>query len=52
MRHTIPGLAGIRCTQLTGMIVAQRIGIRGANNVLQHHPNYCPPEPPKVLLIQ
>jgi hypothetical protein len=50
--HGDVDISGADNSDLSGMIVAQRIGIRGANNVLQHHPNYCPPEPPKVLLIQ
>jgi hypothetical protein len=36
----------------SGMIVAQHINISGSDNSLQHHPNYCPPNPPRVLLIQ
>ncbi len=39
-------------SDLAGMIVAGRISISGANNRFFHHPTYCPPEPPKVLLIQ
>ena len=50
--HGDVDISGADNSDLSGMIVAQRIGIRGASNTLQHHPNYCPPEPPKVLLIQ
>jgi hypothetical protein len=39
-------------SDLSGMIVAQHININGSNNVLQHNPGYCPPEPPTVTLIQ
>ena len=45
-------ISGADNSDLSGMIVAQHIAITGADNTLQAHPAYCPPEPPKVLLIQ
>jgi Flp pilus assembly protein TadG len=45
-------LSAAKNRDFSGMIVGQRISVSGSNNNLRHHPNYCPPDPPRVLLIQ
>ena len=44
-------LSAAKNRDFSGMIVAQRISVSGSNNNLRHHPHYCPPDPPRVLLI-
>ncbi len=38
-------------SDLAGMIVARRINLSGSNNSINHRPEYCPPNPPRILLI-
>jgi hypothetical protein len=33
------------------MIVARSIDISGSNNSINHRPEYCPPNPPRILLV-
>ncbi len=38
-------------SDLAGMIVSQQINISGSNNSINHRPEYCPSNPPRILLV-
>jgi hypothetical protein len=44
--------SGAKNSDLSGMIIGYEIDLSGSDNRVRHHPNYCPPNPPSVLLIQ
>jgi hypothetical protein len=39
-------------SDLAGMIIGNRIDISGSNNHINHRPEFCPPNPPRVLLVK
>lgn len=39
-------------SDLAGMIVANAINLSGSDNSINHRPEYCPPNPPRILLVQ
>ena len=39
-------------SDLGGQIIASRIDVSGSNLNFNHRPEYCPPNPPRVLLVQ
>lgn len=45
-------ISGAHNSDLAGMIIAQRIDISGSNNHINHRPEFCPPNPPRVLLVK
>ena len=38
-------------SDLAGMIVSRSINISGSNNSINHRPEFCPPNPPRILLV-
>jgi hypothetical protein len=42
--------SGAKNSDLSGMIMARRIDFSGSNNSINHRPEYCPVNPPRVLL--
>lgn len=45
-------VSGSKVNNLSGMIVAQDISISGSTIKLNHRPEYCPPDPPRVMLTK
>lgn len=45
-------MSGARNSDLAGMILANKIDASGSDNNINHRPEYCPPNPPRVLLVQ
>jgi hypothetical protein len=45
-------ISGANNNDFSGMIFGKEVSISGSNNTFKHHPNYCPPDPPQVLLVQ
>ena len=45
-------MSGSDNSDLGGMIMAQRISISGSSISINHRPEYCPPNPPRILLVQ
>jgi hypothetical protein len=50
--HGLVSVSGSGNSDLTGMIIGNELSLGGSDTSVRHHPNYCPPDPPKVLLIQ
>lgn len=44
-------VSGAGNNDLSGNIIASRIDFSGSNNEINHRPEYCPYNPPRVLLI-
>lgn len=45
-------MSGARNSDLAGMILANEVNISGSDNRINHHPEYCPRNPPRVLLTK
>ncbi len=45
-------MSGARNSDLGGMIMANKIDLSGSDNRINHRPEFCPPNPPRVLLVQ
>jgi hypothetical protein len=44
-------MSGANNSDLSGMIVGYTVDIQGADNVINHRPEYCPMNPPRVRLV-
>lgn len=45
-------MSAARNSDIGGMIIAQRIDISGSDIRINHRPEFCPPNPPRVLLVK
>ena len=46
------GISGSKINDMSGMLMGLQIDISGSQISINHRPEYCPPNPPRVLLVQ
>jgi hypothetical protein len=44
-------MSGARNSDLAGMIIGQTVDMTGSDNSIHHRPEFCPMNPPRVLLV-